>query len=303
MKLTAKSFAFLFLSAVFWSASAYAQGKMTTLNGTLTVTTGESFPYKIELKDSGDYVVGYSYTYAPPQETKATIKGRIDKRYRTLKFKEQEIVYSNGYRTKAFMCLVNAHLELVQGGPKGKFLAGSITSVEADKTACTPGTIVFDKESELEGLFTVREQFDTVISMKKRVRDAAPPVAAAPAPAAQPAATEKITAGVEKSYDWYTDTVIIEAWDGGNIDGDRITIDYNGKPLITNYYLIKDKRTLRVAVTPGKTDILTITADNEGSDPPNTASLMLTDGNRKYSVIAYNTKGGKAIVKIKKAQQ
>ncbi len=291
------------MGSVLGSAPCFAQGKLTTLNGTLTVTTGESFPYKVELKDSGDYVVGYSYTYAPPQETKATIKGKIDKRSRTLRFKEHEIVYSHGYRTRAFMCLVNAQLEQVQGGPKGKFLAGSITSVEADKTACTPGAIVFDKESELEGLFTEREQFDTIISMKKRVREVAPPAAATPAPAtAQPAVTEKITAGVEKSYDWYTDTVIIEAWDGGNIDGDRITIDYNGKPLITNYYLIKDKRTLRVPVTPGKTDVLTITADNEGSDPPNTASLMLTDGTRKYSVIAYNTKGGKAIVKIKRAK-
>jgi hypothetical protein len=223
----------------------------------------------------------------------------------TLSFKEYEIVYSHGYRTRAFMCLVNARLEAVQGGPKGKFLAGSITSIEADNTACTPGNIVFDKETEIDPLFKSNEQFDTVITMKKRVRDAVPPpVANAPAPiAAPPATTDKITAGVEKSYDWYSDTVIIEAWDGGNIDGDRITIDYNGKPLITNYYLIKDKRTLRVAVSANHTDVLTITADNEGSDPPNTASLMLTDGDRKYSVVAYNTKGGKAIVKIKKVKR
>ena len=286
-------------------AICFAQSKTTTLNGTLTVTTGESFPYKLELRDSGNYVVGYSYTYAPPQETKAIIKGKLDRRMHTLSFKEYEIVYSHGYRTRAFMCLVNARLEAVQGGPKGKFLAGSITSIEADNTACTPGNIVFDKETEIDPLFKSNEQFDTVITMKKRVRDAVPPpVANAPAPiAAPPATTDKITAGVEKSYDWYSDTVIIEAWDGGNIDGDRITIDYNGKPLITNYYLIKDKRTLRVAVSANHTDVLTITADNEGSDPPNTASLMLTDGDRKYSVVAYNTKGGKAIVKIKKVKR
>jgi hypothetical protein len=259
----------------------------------------------LELRDSGNYVVGYSYTYAPPQETKAVIKGKLDRRMHTLSFKEYEIVYSHGYRTRAFMCLVNARLEAVQGGPKGKFLAGSITSIEADNTACTPGNIVFDKETEIDPLFKSTEQFDTVITMKKRVRDAVPPPPVnAPAPiAAAPATTDKITAGVEKSYDWYSDTVIIEAWDGGNIDGDRITIDYNGKPLITNYYLIKDKRTLRVAVSANQTDVLTITADNEGSDPPNTASLMLTDGDHKYSVVAYNTKGGKAIVKIKKVKR
>ena len=73
--------------------------------------------------------------------------------------------------------------------------------------------------------------------------------------------------------------------------------------VLTNYYMVKkEKQTASVArkQAKGGVNTLTIVADNEGSDPPNTASLLLTDGITQYSLLAYNPKGQRVVIKIKK---
>ncbi len=138
---TMKYRAILLFATCFLFSHAIAQNKPTTLNGTLVMKTGETFPYKLVITDSGDVVKGFSYTYAAPNETKAAIRGTLDRRGRTLTFREKEIIYTHTVQTRAFMCLVNANLEYTRDGA-GSVLKGSATSREADNTACTAGEII-----------------------------------------------------------------------------------------------------------------------------------------------------------------
>lgn len=276
-----------------------AQTKQTTLTGKLVMKTGEVFPYKLVFTDSGNVIKGYSLTYNESDETKTAIRGAIDRQMRTLLFKEKDIIYSHSVQTKAYMCLVNASLEYVQDG-NGKALRGPITSREADNTSCTPGEIIFNDDKELQNLFSYHEQFDTVISMKKKVKEPAP-VATEPT-AQETLEQEKVTAGVEKLYEWHSDTVILDIWDGGTVDGDHVTIQFNGKPVLSNYSLVKEKKQLRLPIVGKELNTLMIVADNEGLDPPNTASLILTDGATKYSILAYNNKGNASLIKIKRVK-
>ncbi len=276
-----------------------AQTKQTTLTGTLVMKTGEVFPYKLVFADSGNVVKGYSFTYKEPDETKTAIRGTLDRQMRTLSFKEKDIIYSHNVQTKAYMCLVNASLEYVQDGG-GKALKGPITSREADNTSCTPGEIIFNDDKELQNLFSYHEQFDTVITMKKKVKE--PVTIAAETAPQEPLEEEKVTAGVEKLYEWHSDTVVLDIWDGGTVDGDQVTIQFNSKPVLTHYSLVKEKKQLRLPVAGKDVNTLMIIADNEGYDPPNTASLMLTDGTIKYSILAYNNKGNASLIKIKRTK-
>jgi len=278
----------------FACCSAVAQPKPTTLTGVLVMQTGETFPYKVVLTDSGDFVSGYSFTYKEPDETKTTVHGRLDRHMRTLSFKEKDIVYSHNVSTKAFMCLVDAHLEYV-GEAGGYVLKGPVMSKEADNTACTQGEITFSNTEELQNLFAYHEHFDTVISMKRKVKQP-DTVQAAPIQVTEPVATEQVTAGVDKMYDWHSDSVIIEVWDGGYVDGDRITL----KAYLTNYCLVKEKRRVSIPISGHDINTITVYAENEGSEPPNTASIMLTDGSIKYSIQAYNKKGDEALIKVRK---
>lgn len=292
-------FVFLLGMMLSFTVIAFGQSRHYTLNGFIEVSSGGVFPYKIVFRDSANYIVGYSLTFDQPEESKAAIKGRIDRSRRTLSFRETEVVYSHGHQTTAYMCLINAHLDYVQGA-KGKILYGKINSTELDNTACTGGTITFDNEAEIKKLFEEPDQVDTVISFRKKTPE---PVPQKPNTIAQepPVVTSKITTGIDQSYEWHSDTVVIDVWDGGHEDGDRITLEYNGKALLTNYYLSKQRKQLRIPLSGKAVDVITIVADNEGYEPPNTADILLTDGARQYRILSYNNLGQRSLILIKRA--
>ncbi len=281
---------------------SFGQTNKYTLTGTIKMATGEVFPYRIVFTESGGNIKGYSYTYKEPDDTKAAITGTLDRRERTLQFREIEILYSHGFATKAFMCLIDANTAYLQGN-HDRILKGSISSNEADKTACTPGTIVFNNQEELSNLFEHKEKFDTVITMGRKPKVAPP---ALPEPQVKelekPLLTDRITTGIEKTYDWLSDTVVIDIWDGGTVDGDQITLEYNNTTYLTKYSLAKQKKQLRIPVSKTGVDVIKILATNEGWDPPNTADIMLSDGKVHYSILSYNNVGQVSMIKIKKAK-
>lgn len=291
---------YLILFSVLWLlyiAAASAQRPTYPLTGIITMSTGEEFPFRLTFTEASGVVTGHSYTYHEEIQSKAVIKGTLDRNRRILRFKEVEIVESHNVRTRAFMCLADAVLEYVQG-PRGRLFTGPLTSKEADNTACTAGTITFADAKELQRLFNNEEVVDSVFSFKRKSKEAAPantvsePTALATLPA------QKITTGIEKSLDWNTDSLVVDVWDGGTIDGDRVTLELDGKPVLQNYFLVKDKKQIRLPLTGTGTHTLAIVADTEGSEPPNTARVLLTDGSKQHHLEAYDNKGDKALIKI-----
>ena len=289
--------AILLASFIFFKISlAAGQPEPVTLTGMIIVNQGDTIPYTLVLHITNDQIKGYSITYATPYETKTKVEGILDRDRHILSFKETEIVSIHGYHTGPSLCLIKASLAASKTY-SGNTLTGAITSMERDNTACGRGQIIFADPAQVNNLFSLHEKYDTVISMKRK--GTAEKATAVPETALQPMVMEKITKGEEKSYEWHTDTVVIDIWDGGNVDGDAVTVEFNGKTCLSTYFLVKDKKQLKLPLAPGKINTLIIHADNEGSDPPNTANLLLTDGARKYSVLAYNKKGQSAMIKIR----
>jgi len=289
-------YCFLFFLTPFISTG---QSKNYTLNGLITVEDGETFTYKIVFTDSANVINGYSLTYLQKNnETKAAIVGTIDREKRTLSFRETNIIYTQGYQSKMVMCLIDAKLKYTHSN-NGNVLTGSLVSNEADNTACAKGTITFYDDNALRAVFGKEEKMDTTIVVGKHHSDDTKPIIVA-VPAAKPLVTDKVTAGKGKAYDWHTDTIVIDIWDGGHIDGDMVTLLYNEKPILNNYVLTAQKKRLSIPISGSDINTLTIVAENEGSEPSNTASMMLMDGNTKYSILAYDKAGERAVINIKK---
>ncbi len=274
----------------------FAEPAKIVLNGKLLMQTGEEFTYRIEGVDSGGYLVGFGYTYDQPNETKVLVKGRIDKQKRTLVFKETEIVSSHDMHTEAFMCLLRASLQYKTGQLTGKAIAE-----ELDNTACTPGTITFAKADEVNNLFSTHDKFDMEIDMGAiKPKEAVAAAPEKPVASSTPVKQEKITAGVSKTYDWYSDSVVVEVWDGGTFDGDRLTISMDGTPFLTKFVISERKKRLVIPIATSGMHSLLIFADEEGREPPNTASLTLADGAVQYHLLAYNPKGQSSLITIDK---
>ncbi len=77
--------------------------------------------------------------------------------------------------------------------------------------------------------------------------------------------------------------VTIQVWDAEAIDGDSITLILNGIVLVENLPLTDTKFELKAKLQPGK-NYLVLHAKNQGKYPPNTAAIIVDDGNRKNQV-------------------
>jgi hypothetical protein len=77
----------------------------------------------------------------------------------------------------------------------------------------------------------------------------------------------------------------VDFYDNGEIDGDSITVFYNGKIVLSHKMLTTKPISLTLTLDENvKDNIITMYADNLGSIPPNTALMIVTDGEKRYEV-------------------
>jgi hypothetical protein len=106
---------------------------------------------------------------------------------------------------------------------------------------------------------------------------------------------------IQKEIVAQSDSVKVDFYDNGEVDGDSISIFLNSK-LIAFNRLLSDRAVhfdLPVDSTREYTDI-TMFADNLGSIPPNTALMVVTDGDKRYEVRMAASMKENATLRIKK---
>jgi hypothetical protein len=80
-------------------------------------------------------------------------------------------------------------------------------------------------------------------------------------------------------------TFNLSFYDNGEIDGDSITVFYNGKIVLSHQKLTDKPISLTLSLDKNVPEnIITMYADNLGTIPPNTALMIVTDGNKRYEV-------------------
>lgn len=308
-----------------------------SISGTLGVQGGESFEYVINATDSAGYLKGYALTYeSRGKDTRATIIGRLDRKNKTLYFRETEIAYNKGFSSNATLCLIEATLSYGKDeSGKTYTLSGPIKSSDAGNVSCAKGSILFTNENALKAIFGLIEVDVTVARPVERpvgkpalvpakiLPKIAEPIKTPekPVPAkvvyvydtAKPKSVSKvenpgiiITAGKEKVLNWQSDTLILEVWDGGTIDGDIISIILNDRPVAVRLKLTAAHSVFRIPLkNPDASGLytLSILAENEGAESPNTANLLLIDGSTSHSILAHNEYGREAVVRLKPRQK
>lgn len=96
---------------------------------------------------------------------------------------------------------------------------------------------------------------------------------------------EKRTNNVVKTIEIVNQSFKVDLYDNGDIDGDSISLFYNGKLLLSHKKLSDKPISLTLDANSGdNTNELTMYADNLGSIPPNTALMIVTDGDKRYEV-------------------
>lgn len=80
-------------------------------------------------------------------------------------------------------------------------------------------------------------------------------------------------------------TFRLDFYDNGVVDGDSITVFYNGKIVLLHKMVTTNPITLNLSLDKNiRENQLVMYADNLGTIPPNTALMIVTDGDKRYEV-------------------
>jgi len=96
---------------------------------------------------------------------------------------------------------------------------------------------------------------------------------------------EKRNSTLLKTLELENETFKVDLYDNGDIDGDTISLFFNGK-LILSHKRLSDKAITLNLNTDDARDVneLVMYAENLGEIPPNTALMVITDGKNRYEV-------------------
>ena len=90
---------------------------------------------------------------------------------------------------------------------------------------------------------------------------------------------------VLKTIEVKNSSVKIDLYDNGEIDGDSVSLFYNGKLLLSNQRLSDKSISLNLPVDSNTdTNELILFAENLGKIAPNTALMVVTDGSNRYEI-------------------
>lgn len=90
---------------------------------------------------------------------------------------------------------------------------------------------------------------------------------------------------LQKTIRVTSDVVTLSIYDNGEIDGDSISVFFNGNQILKNKKLTDKPINLTLPIAAGHQEHeLVLYAENLGSIPPNTALMIVTDGNKRYEV-------------------
>ena len=269
---------------------AFAQSSQMVFLGSITVSGGKSYPYKLFVNDSDGVLTGYSVSdIAGVDETKTLIKGSKNASKKQLTFRETKLVYT---KSATEMCYL--HSTLKAGSMQGAAtLKGNFKGYRADgKTECGKGKLMLvGAQDILDKLLEIAKEDSTPTATKLATHHAEKPI--------NEAEIAKILPGNSKEILCSSADVELEIWDAKSNDGDIITLLQDGKPLLEQYKITYRHKVLHLRISDSGSTQLQLVAINEGSEPLNTARIKITSGGVVQHLDASTTVGKDVIIVLK----
>ena len=233
------------------------------LKGMIMMGSEERHKFELVFTNKGGTISGYSRTWWDEGiPFKADITGTMDSRRQTISFRETNMVIEPPAMLPRdqVMCMFNGELSYVVSGD-AILCSGKFRGTELNGDECGSGTLA------LQGLGTATHV--------AAVKTAEPEVPA-------------------NALIWHSDSLIINIWDYGTVDGDEATVWLNGRAVLSRYTITSSKVRLHFALKPGL-NTLEIKAANPQSILPVSARVVLDDGAGHYEFPAGKAHGSDAI--------
>ncbi|OHX67555.1 hypothetical protein [Flammeovirga pacifica] len=94
--------------------------------------------------------------------------------------------------------------------------------------------------------------------------------------------------------------ISLSVWDDKTVDGDVVSLFWNGEPVLQEYELTAKKKKLKIKYEPGKENVLILYAHNLGKEPPNTMAIAIKAGKKKRQLSIRSTLGKSGGIRFKR---
>ncbi len=283
---------------------------------------GDGIDYVLELETKGSDVSGYSYTYfreGPKRYyTICKLRGTVNRATKDIVVTEIERVKYN--TPPNFQnCFQTHKLHYVHDSADVEVLRGSWMPAPNQTGNCGYGTTVLSRHVVKKlplGIASNQKKTETQQAPKKEVaknkrnyhKPTNPQPKVKPQPEIErpseianalpkiemesPAIVSRRLPSVRARRTDIIKTIPIERatfkldfYDNGTIDGDSISVFYNGREVLSHQRLSDRPLTLTLALDdPSGENVVTMYAENLGTIPPNTALMIVTDGDKRHEV-------------------
>ena len=96
-----------------------------------------------------------------------------------------------------------------------------------------------------------------------------------------PISVQKRKVADKKEFSTNSRYVILEIWDNAQVDGDTVSLNFNGKWVLENYGLVRGKKQIFLKLEEDQPNELIFYAKNLGRISPNTTAITLIDNEEK----------------------
>lgn len=117
----------------------------------------------------------------------------------------------------------------------------------------------------------------------------------------KPESTTTRKVDIRENYQIRDSSIVIDIWDEQYEDGDTITLRLNGKILLKNHRVTKEKRRIRFKLAD-EYNVLEMVAVNTGKTPPNTAAFRIWEGEKYQEIVLKSDFGKTEAIVIRRGQ-
>ena len=105
----------------------------------------------------------------------------------------------------------------------------------------------------------------------------------------KPLSLQKRDIEIQKVITVDAKTLKLSVWDNERVDGDKISLSLNGRWILRNYEIVKEKHEFEIKLIPNQINQLVFFAENLGTIPPNTSAINIQyDGYNKTHIMRSN---------------
>ena len=280
-----KRFCFLFIIIFLNISLAFSQDSGEYV-GAIKLNDSSIITYKVNLKISGSKVEGFSLTdFGGEHETKSNIEGFYDEKEKKLSFREKGIIYTKSPVTQLDFCFIHFQPIDYKIG-KTSYFKGDFKGLFSDGQECISGEIFLNS---VEDVNKKMAKVSKKINNSNRVPDSIK-VKFNNLNLMDKVNTNLLKASKTLSFFTRSNSINLELYDGGQEDGDVISIKVGEKLVLENFTVTAKRKILTIDLERDKTSIVLI-AKNTGTISTNTAVIEINDSENNIKALT-NLKEG-----------